>query len=810
MMNNLNDFFEYFAGGGFQITLTVLVVAVILVFLVLMMYVPVLTRKIFPKFGYAKYSNYLPFGTVFNDNSMQLTDGSLIRVYRVAGLQTSMQDDATKEKFLDLRAQLFNQIRDPNVVLRFYMVRDAADENTNYEFDQPTLQRIYDKWRGQGLKIFLNNYYIVLSVGGTDARAKLNQYGNYIESILAAYKPQVLKNDSADNMARFFGRILSPISKPVPKRADNNIAKLTTVDDVEFLRDGIVRYVSGGNQSFAACVSFKISPDYLDEEFFDTVSTIQTEMICMNGFHIMGAADVESTIRQKRSTADDERRDSTETQISEAQSAMDENLSGNQSLVDYYPLFVLFGASREELKKYVDEFKKIAAQFGISPVVETFAAKVSWFAQIPGFDVFPRSFKLLSRAAAISIPMSTQPRGVENSDWGPGPLVVFPTAQGTPYQFQFHVSDKPAAVGHTLTIGPTGGGKTTLFSFLIAQSLRHPKLKAFFFDRNKGAEIFTLSVGGKYITMQGKEKNSDPMAQSFLTRLNPLKMPDTATNRAFLRRWFAIISGQSDAASADEIARAVSVNFDYLSDKDRLLKNLWESCFSSSGNMRSALKKWVDPLQYGDMFNEASDTLDLHSRLTTFDFTDILQDEVLSPAVISYILHRINNITVSGGNPSLIMIDETAPMLENKMFRDNFITGLQEGRKNRQAYMVAFQRANVLDKLGVGDVVRGQAQTVMFFRNPAADASDYAHWNLNPLEMAFIQGKAYPNLKRAVLLSRPVNGESVILNTELGGLGNLLRLFESGRSSVLLAEELYKMYGNNFVNEYLKKQGAAD
>ena len=810
MMNNLNDFFEYFAGGGFQITLTVLVVAVILVFLVLMMYVPVLTRKIFPKFGYAKYSNYLPFGTVFNDNSMQLTDGSLIRVYRVAGLQTSMQDDATKEKFLDLRAQLFNQIRDPNVVLRFYMVRDAADENTNYEFDQPTLQRIYDKWRGQGLKIFLNNYYIVLSVGGTDARAKLNQYGNYIESILAAYKPQVLKNDSADNMARFFGRILSPISKPAPKRADNNIAKLTTVDDVEFLRDGIVRYVSGGNQSFAACVSFKISPDYLDEEFFDTVSTIQTEMICMNGFHIMGAADVESTIRQKRSTADDERRNSTETQISEAQVAMDENLSGNQSLVDYYPLFVLFGASREELKKYVDEFKKISAQFGISPVVETFAAKVSWFAQIPGFDVFPRSFKLLSRAAAISIPMSTQPRGVEYSDWGPGPLVVFPTAQGTPYQFQFHVSDKPAAVGHTLTIGPTGGGKTTLFSFLIAQSLRHPKLKAFFFDRNKGAEIFTLSVGGKYITMQGKEKNSDPMAQSFLTRLNPLKMPDTATNRAFLRRWFAIISGQSDAASADEIARAVSVNFDYLSDKDRLLKNLWESCFSSSGNMRSALKKWVDPLQYGDMFNEASDTLDLHSRLTTFDFTDILQDEVLSPAVISYILHRINNITVSGGNPSLIMIDETAPMLENKMFRDNFITGLQEGRKNRQAYMVAFQRANVLDKLGVGDVVRGQAQTVMFFRNPAADASDYAHWNLNPLEMAFIQGKAYPNLKRAVLLSRPVNGESVILNTELGGLGNLLRLFESGRSSVLLAEELYKMYGNNFVNEYLKKQGAAD
>lgn len=802
----MNEFFNYFAGGGFPITSVILAMAAVFVFIVLMIYVPTITRWVFPKFGYKHYADYLPFKTVYSDNSIGLTDGALVRVYRVAGVQTSMQDGPTREKFLDLRAQLFNQIRDPNVTMRFFMIRDAAAERTDYEFHQPVLQKIYDRWRDQGLRIFLNNYYIVLTVGGRDAREKLNQYGNYIESILAPYKPAVLRNDARDNMARFFGRILSPVTKPQPNVCDQRIAELTTVDDVEFMKNGLVRYSSGAAQSFAAMMSFRVSPDYLDEEFFNAVGTIQTEMICMNGFRIMGAADVNTVIRQRRATAD-QNEDTAEEQISQAQSAMDENISGTQSLVNYYPLFVLFGASVDELQKNIDDFKKVCASYGISPVVEDFASKVSWFSLIPGFDVFPRSFKMLSRTAAVSIPMSSTPRGVENSDWGPGPLVVFPTAQGTPYQFQFHVSDAPAAVGHTLTIGPTGGGKTTLFSFLIAQSMRHQKLKAFFFDRNKGAEIFTLAVGGKYVTMQGKDKTD---GISFQTHLNPLKMPDTVANRAFLRRWLAMISGQTDAMSADEIARAVAVNFDYLSDRDRLLKNLWESCFSSSGPMRAALKKWVDPLQYGEIFNESADTLDLQSRLTTFDFTEILQDETLAPAVISYILHRINNITVSGGNPSLIMIDETAPMLENKMFRDNFITGLQEGRKNRQAYMVAFQRANVLDKLGIGDVVRGQAQTVLFFRNPAADANDYAHWNLNPLEMAFIQGKAYPNLKRAVLLSRPVNGESVILNTELGGLGNLLKLFESGRSSVLLAEELYKTYGNNFVAEYLKKQGGGN
>ena len=802
----MKNFLEYFVGGGFPITLVVLVMAVVLVFVILMLYIPTLTLWIFPKFGYKKYSQYLPFKTVYNDNSIMLIDGSMIRAYKLNGVQTSMQDEKTRSQFLDLRTQLFNQIRDPNVTLRFFTIRDLANEKTDYEFDGPVLQKIYDKWQDQGLKIFNNNYYLVLSVSGQKPIDRLNQYSNYIESILSAYLPTVLQNNKPENMAKLFGRILSPVTKPQPEKCDQRIAELATTDDVEFINNGLVKYTSGSKQSFAATVSFKVSPDFLDEEFFNSVATIQCEMICMNGFKIMGATAADTVMRQRLATTE-KNEDIAEEQISAAQSAMDENVSGTQNLINYYPLFVLFGDTPEDVQTNVDEFKKIAASFGISPVVENFASKVSWFSQIPGFDVFPRSFKLLSRTAAISIPMSSTPRGVENCDWGPGPLVIFPTAQGTPYQFQFHVSDKPAAVGHTLTIGPTGGGKTTLFSFLIAQSLRHPKLKAFFFDRNKGAEIFTLAVGGKYVTMQNKE-NTEGI--NFQAHLNPLKMEDSVANRAFLRRWFAMISGQSDSQSDDEIARAVSVNFDYLSDENRMLKNLWESCFSSDGKMRSALKKWVDPLQYGGIFNEDSDTLDLKSRLTTFDFTDILQDQTLAPAVISYILHRINNTTVSGGNPSLIMIDETAPMLENKMFRDNFVVGLQEGRKNRQAYIVAFQRANVLDKLGIGDVVRGQAQTVLFFRNPAADANDYQYWNLNPLEMAFIQGKAYPNLKRAVLLSRPVSGESVILNTELGGLGNLLRLFESGRPSVLLAEDLYKTYGNNFVEEYLRKQGATD
>ena len=805
----MQELLSYFVSDTFPITPIILGAAVLLVFIVLLMYSGLLSKIIFPAFGYEKYSEYLPFESILSDGlTVRLHNGTLVRAFRFSGVQTSLKDNAEKEKLLDLRAQLLNQIKDGAAILRFFTVRDKVSDKTDYEFDQPTLQKIYNQWNNQGLKIFRNSYYLVLSVGGGGALEKIRQYSNYIESILAAYQVAPCKHNSENNIAALFARILSPVTKPAVPKADARMRDMMTADSVEFLNSGLVRYSSGKDAKLAALCSFKTSPDFMDEEFFDEVGTLQAEVITMNSFQTVGTAGVETAIRQQLSTADSNAGDENVVaeQLGSAVRAMDENISGTQSMVNYYPLFMIFGGSERELDGHIAEFKKICAANGVSPVVENFATRVSWFSQLPGFDVFPRIFKFLSRTAAISTPMSSVPMGVPNSDWGPGAIVVFPTAQGTPYQFQFHVSESSGAVAHTLTIGPTGGGKTTLFSFLIAQSLRHPKLKTFFFDRNRGAEIFTLSTGGKYLTFQGKSKEADRADVGAETQMNPFRMEDSESARAFMRRWLAMISGQGDPRSLDEIARAVSVNFDYLDIKDRKLSNLWTSCFSSDGPMRPALKKWVDPLQHGSVFNENKDTLDLFSRLTTFDFTEILADDTLAPAVISYIIYRINQITVSGGNPSLIMIDETAPMLQNAMFRENFIVGLQEGRKNRQAYMAAFQRANIIDKLGIGDVVRGQAQTVMFFRNPAADTNDYEHWRLNPLEMAFIQGKAYPTLKRAVLLSRPVTGESVVLNTELGGLGSMLRLFESGRNSVLLAEELYKSFGTEFVEEYLKRQ----
>ena len=402
----------------------------------------------------------------------------------------------------------------------------------------------------------------------------------------------------------------------------------------------------------------------------------------------------------------------------------------------------------------------------------------------------------MSRIVALAISFDKPAEGFSRSDWGPGAITTFRTMSGSAYQFQFHVSPEEGAVAHCCIIGPTGQGKTTLLTFLAGQAMRHADLRVFFFDRHRGAEIFTRAIGGAYVGFDGDNKN---------VSLNPFDAADTPNNRAFLRRWMKAITLTEDALSEREIARAVTTAFDYLRPEERIMKNLYKSCFSPTGNMRREIYRWVNPDQYGNIFNADTDSLDLKSkRFMAFDFTHIFEDETLAPAVISYIMHRIQSETGETGVPSLIMIDETAPMLKHPMFRDYFMIGLQEGRKKRQAYLCAFQQPNIIDKLGVGEVIRGQCQTILFFRNPQAMPEDYATWNLTQSELDFVFGRSYRDFPYAILLSRPATGESVILDVNLGALGPYLKLYNSGRQNVLLVESLIKEYGEDkFVTKYL-------
>ena len=764
-------------------------------------------EMILPKPQETQVSDFLPFERLKDDGmTIECHDGSLVRIFSVKGADVAMVMPELRMNMLEARKGFIDSMAELNVNVRVITIREMVSLREKVRHENYLLRRIADEWSYTLSRVFRNKHYIILSVKERKNHARdLGQAAQALTAVLDMYEPVSLyeaeKSDLALSPFTFLARLCSPIGRPTPrigKMEGSEMRSLLTTDYIHFTGDeGLIRFFSGERERLCIIMGIRSPGDNMDEELTDSLLSLDVELISLHTVTpIPKIKALAILMQQQRMAMVTSLSAGTASQYSEAINYIDSSDADTQTLCYYsYTLFI-FGEEKEELEFGQMEVERICRLFGVTPVREGWIAQASFFAQFPTYDIYPRTYTYLSRAVATAIGLTKEAEGNERSDWGEGAITIFRTISGTAYRWQFHVTAAANAVAHCILLGSTGQGKTTLLAFLAGQSMRHSDLRVYFFDRHRGVEVFCRAIQGAYVNFDGDEKS---------TSMNPFSCQDVPENRAFLRRWLKAITMAEDAVSEKEIARAVTTAFEYLRPEERTLKNLHKSCFSPTGVMRRELFRWVNDQQYGLIFNSPNDTLDMTAHFIAFDFTHIFEDDVLAPAVISYIMQRIHSVSGLTGDPSLIMIDETAPMLKHPMFRDQFVIGLQEGRKKRQAYLCAFQQPNIVDSLGMGEVIRGQCQTVIFFRNPQGMEEDYENWKLTPRERDFIFGRAFKELKFAILVARPAVGESVILDVNLGGLGPYLKLYSSGRKHVLLAEQLMNEYGpEKFVDKYLE------
>ncbi|MGN1091814.1 MAG: hypothetical protein ACI4RJ_04940 [Alphaproteobacteria bacterium] len=759
-----------------------------------------------------RVADFLPFSRLDEDGAtIHCKDGSLARVYSVSGADTTLILPEERRALMGMRKQWIDTLSELEITARLITIRERIPLKQFAPHKNEMLREIASLWMKNLHRIYKNNHYIVLSVPERpNAEKDLNQAGQALIAILEAYHPVLISEktpDKHEDKSPFwlFAYLSSPITRPKPiigSQLGDELNSLLTADSVLFSKDeGIVKFKAGDVEKLSIVIGIRKPGDFMDEQMIVDLLSIDVELNLVHNVQPMKFVKANLLLEQQRRMA---RLTSPSQNVQEQYRAAMEMLDASdadaQTLDKYAMTLYIFADSKEELNFGQEEVERICRFYNVTPVREGWVAQSTFFSQFPTYDVYPKTFMYLSRVVACALCIDKTSEGLLKSDWGDGPISYFRTITGTAYAFQFHVSSDAYAVAHTALIGPTGQGKTTMFSFLAGQAMRHPDLNVYFFDRNNGAKVFALALGAPYIKFDGDEGS---------TSLNPFATPDSADNRAFLRTWLRDITGCTDALSEQEIARSVTTAFEYLRPEERLLKNLYKSCFSPTGQMRRELFRWVNDDQYGRIFNSREDTLDMTAnQYMAFDFTTIFQDAMLAPAVISYLMHRIHTVAAAQGTPSMIMIDETAPMLEHPMFRESFIVGLREGRKKRQAFLCAFQQPNFLEAAGLGDVIRGQCQTVIFFRNPQATEKDYASWGLSPREMNFILGKEFADRKYAILVSRPAVHESVILDVNLSGLGPYLKVYSSGNKHVLLAEQLKAQLGDDqklFLQTFLDK-----
>jgi type IV secretion system protein VirB4 len=775
--------------------------------------VPVLSKLVLPNPKETRLADYLPFDRVLSDGrTVQCRDGTICQVLEVTGIDDTFLTANEREGLLLSRKDWLDSMADSGATVRVFTIRERTDVAPKVEHEHPILRAIARQWNESFRETYRNRQIITVAISSKSktAVAKLNIVVDTSATMLHEYQCKVLDQMNPDPAKRplaFWARIASPISKPSPAGVGQGASEAITADTVVFGGDdGEIAFSSGSFKLRCAVLGLRGMGDFTYEAFVQAVSSVNGEIVIHQMIdpwsRLKSAAIITNQYKMSLATRFSSMNAN---QFEEALHRVEGTSGEAQTMAEYAMTVFVYGRTEKELEDTVAEIRRVSASFGVTPVREGATAQASWFSQFPSYTLWPRSYKLFSRNIASHVTLDRQLEGLPFSDWGEGPIALFRTSAGTPYSFQFHVTSDRAAVAHAVAIGPTGGGKTTLVNFLTAMALRHHKLRTYMVDRHGGGFIFCNAIGGSYVVFEGADLPGRK------TALNPFQCADTVENRSFLRGFLEALSDQHDADSLEEIGFAVESAFDApgLPRERRSLAAIYEACFSKGRPLRKALQKWVDPAIYGGTFNAGRDTLDLTStRLVTLDFTRIYEHDDLARAVILYLMHRIQSAITELRCPALIFIDETEPVVRHPMFRSYFLQMLQEYRKRNAAVISAFQRPEAIASAGLGEAIRGQAQTTFFFQNSQAQESEYADWSLTEREWAFIKGRLpiARSLKRSILLKR-ATGESVILDTNLSPLGPLIRVFFSDEPSKAMAEECMRRYGTDWVTQYIEAGG---
>ena len=539
------DFFRIFAQGLSSAEVFVAFMGFVSAAAFIGFWATKLGRMILPQPYESRVADFLPFNKLMSDGiTIRCYNKAFARVFKVEGTDLSFITEEKDSALLEARKSWIDGMSDLQVICRVITLRDRiALESVETHFNNDLLEQISQTWDANLDRVYNNNHYIVLSIADRqDALKDLNYASQALLATMSEYgvSPMYETPDSpaTDSPLYVFSRICSPISKPQPKvrgAEGYQLNELLTADHIHFTgEEGIIRFFSGEKEMFAISMGIRTSGDYMDESMIMSLLSIDCELTLLHNIKPMFKSYARALLMQQQRMAQiTSFSGDVVNQYGEALSLIEESDTDYQALTEYAMTIIIKGETKDEVEFGESEVQRICRLFSVTPVREGWVTQASFFNQFPTYETYPRTYRYLSRVVAAAVCFDKPSSGFGKSDWGPGAISIFRTTSGSAYRFQFHVSGEESAVAHCCIIGPTGQGKTTLLTFLAGQAMRHGDLKVFFFDRHRGAEIFTRSIGGAYIGFDGDEKN---------VSLNPFDCKDTPVNRAFLQRWMRSIT----------------------------------------------------------------------------------------------------------------------------------------------------------------------------------------------------------------------------------------------------------------------------
>jgi type IV secretion system protein VirB4 len=765
-------------------------------------------------------SEYVPISSHVHPRIVRTRGGDYLSIWQMAGLAFLGREEWDIRHRHTSFNRLLQTLRAPdytNVAYWCHDIRRRRPVHFDGVFNDAFTQGVNDRYmkRLNEGKVLVNELYFTLIFrpeGGNRLApkatkleqiiaeqeadiGKMLELGNNVEAALVDYQPRALgcyENENGQvfsEVYEFFGFLLNHTDEKIPVLEAPAWSYLPTSTYAWSANNGnyCIR-TSDGQDHFGAILDIKEYPEETFPGVLNSLKYLPCEYIITHSFAPLARQDALSALKQIQNRLISSG-DRSVTQIEELNKALDGVSSGNFLLGDYHFSLAAYCSSVPELNSTLPLLRSYLSQAGFVSAKQTIASAAASYAQLPAnFGYRTRKSKLSSLNFLGLTPLHNFALGKRDENpWGQA-VSVLQSTNGQPYFFNFHATGQSErsfgemALANTMVIGKSGTGKTALVNFLLCQVQRYdPSPTIFFFDKDRGAEIFVRACNGHYFTIESGKP----------TGLNPFQCENTEGNRMFLIGLIKLIVGkpQYTAREDDDIARAVAAILD-APPHLRSIANLRNSFPNTDDNsIYARLRKWSAEGYLGWVFDNEEDKISFgRSNVIGFDYTDLIDSEETRVPIIVYLLFRLEQLI--DGRPLVFVMDEFWKILDGEGGLKEFARNkLKTIRKQNGFGVFATQSPEDALKSDISAALVEQTATLILLPNPNASKEDYID-GLKLTEAEFKEVVELDERSRCFLVKQ--GQSSVLCQLQLGGLPDVLSVLSASTGNIEIMHEVIR------------------
>lgn len=760
-------------------------------------------------------SEFIPYLYHYDKETILLKDDSLMQIIKIDGFSFETADDIDVDMKKMVRNSLLKSVGDGYYSMWFHIVRRRQSAYPGGVQPKGFANYIDDSWRKkfQSRDLYINQLYVsIIRREDKEGSAKFGNIFSKLDNKTDKNKRFAKLQDAHQDLKETIYRVMATlrdygaevlsvketeygaISEPLSflgmlvNGGQYQDMLLPTMEISKYLPTHRLYF---GNRSmeirgrdkvqYAALVSIREYAPATAAGMLDAFLQLNMELIISQSF-VLSNRQASIGKMQLQQTRMMNSGDKAITQVAEISDALDMAMSGHVAFGEHHLTVMCIEDDLLGLEKSVSMAVSELVNLGINPVRERMILEQCYWAQLPGNAEFigrPSNIHSLNVAGFAS--MHNYPIGrMAGNHWGHA-VTVFNTTSGTPYYFNFHLRD----VGHTTIIGPTGAGKTVLMNFLVAQ-LQKFQCRTFMFDKDRGAEIFVRALNGGYNVI-------DPGA---VCNFNPLLLPDTTFNRAFLLEWIrSLISYNGEAVTTEDMQYVVdAVNGNYkLDKKDRMLRNIAPFMgLDGPGTVASRFRQWHSGGSYAGLFDNPVDMVDFNDgNIFGFEMGEVLASKTTIVPVLMYLFHRIQ--LSLDGTPTVIVLDEAWALIDNYYFSAKIKDWLKTLRKLNGMVVFATQSVEDAANSSISDTLIQQSATQIFLPNPKATEIYKKAFMISDREFNLL--KTTDPGSRFFLVKQ--NKDVVVARIEMSGMSDVISVLSGRAETVGILDKVRMEVGND-------------